>query len=402
MRLMQYCAWLRFASLGIMGLSCWSGQVAHAVNIAWVSIHPSGASSGQPSTAAAGIGFTQAPDIGYTNLLTANGHTVTRFTSIDGITAASQLVTDLNSPSIDLVILGRSNASGHYEQDAEIAVWNESVVKPMIIMNAFIARGARLGFFETNDTNTLDMTANAKLKLEVPGHPIFNGVSLDAGNVMVNDFIGALPSLPFAPNTPQRGASVVNRAIDASGTIIATVNNGTGATFASIAEFPQGATITNPGTAAPATDNVIVGPRLIFFSGSREHAAPPTSSADIAGIFDLTPDGTTLFLNSIDYLLGQAKQPGDVNEDGDVDMDDFNTIKNNFQKTVAGRSFGDLTGDLKVDWLDFRQWKNFFPFTPPPATAASGAVPEPGSAVLALTASSVLLGVGRSIRRRCA
>ncbi len=372
---------------------CLNGWQARAANIAWVSIHPSGVNSGQPSTAAQGLGFTQAPDIGYTNLLSANGHSVTRFTSIDGITATSQLVTDLNAASIDLVILGRSNASAHYEQDTEIAVWNESIAKPMIIMNAFIARGARLGFFETNDTNTLDTSPNVKLKLEVPGHPIFNGVSLDAGNVMVNDFIGAIPTAPYAPFTPQRGASVVNRALDASGTIIATVNNGTGATFASIAEFSQGDTITNPGTASPATDSIIAGPRLMFFSGTREHASPPANSAEMAGIFDLAQDGQTLFLNSIDYLLGEVDLPGDVDLDDDVDMDDFAAIRNNFQKTVTDRSFGDLTGDLLVDWKDFRQWKTNFPF---PSEAAAGAVPEPATWGLLL----VSLAVAVAARRR--
>ena len=89
MRVLHLGASLRFASIVIVSLSCFGGQVAHAANIAWVSIHPGGASSGMPSTAAAGIGFTQAPDIGYTDLLTANGHTVTRFTSIDGITAGA-------------------------------------------------------------------------------------------------------------------------------------------------------------------------------------------------------------------------------------------------------------------------------------------------------------------------
>jgi hypothetical protein len=156
--------------------------------------------------------------------------------------------------------------------------------------------------------------------------------------------------------------------------------------------WPAGSVLTN--TTAPDLDDTLGGDRLVFLSGSREEASP----ADKAGLFDLTPEGTQMFLNAVAFMSGPLPDLGDVDLDEDVDMDDFNIIKNNFQKTVSGRAFGDLTGDLKVDWLDFRQWKTAFNA---PASAAAGSVPEPAGALLGLMAVSALLGMGRSIRRRC-
>src|SRR6185436_7875422 len=75
---------------------------SQAANIIFVSFH---ADDNVPSTAAATAGFTQAPDIGYTQLLRANGHTVTRYLTRDIPEAAV-----LNAA--DLVIISRSVPSG--------------------------------------------------------------------------------------------------------------------------------------------------------------------------------------------------------------------------------------------------------------------------------------------------
>ena len=70
---------------------------SEAANIYFVSIHPG---DNTPSAAAITAGFTQAPDVGYTQLLQANGHTVTRVVSSDIPNAAL-----LNAA--DLVIISR-------------------------------------------------------------------------------------------------------------------------------------------------------------------------------------------------------------------------------------------------------------------------------------------------------
>jgi hypothetical protein len=111
----------------------------------------------------------------------------------------------------------------------------------------------------------------------------------------------------------------------------------------------------------------------------------------MAGIFDLTADGTQMFKNAVTYLGNFALKPGDVNLDTLVNIDDFNIIRDHFQQTVAGRSQGDLTGDGFVDYKDFRQWKTFNGTVVP----AGSPIPEPTAGLLA-----VLAGAGLATARR--
>jgi PEP-CTERM motif len=96
--------------------------------------------------------------------------------------------------------------------------------------------------------------------------------------------------------------------------------------------------------------------------------------------------------------------PGDVDDDNDVDLVDYQLIRNNFRTTGATRAGGDLTGpgggnvgDGVVDFYDFAQWQENFP-------TAGGSlielgnfpVPEPANIGLAMIA---LVGLA-TLRRR--
>lgn len=92
--------------------------------------------------------------------------------------------------------------------------------------------------------------------------------------------------------------------------------------------------------------------------------------------------------------------PGDVNNNGVADINDYVIIRNNFNKP-GNHNQGDLSGDGTVNFTDFRLWKNF-------RTAGAGAdigleaalggVPEPGSVGLALLGTVVFAGA--TTRRR--
>ncbi len=262
------CAWASAAS-------------SEAANIIWVSFHPG---DDTPSSAAAAAGFTRAPDVGYTERLRAAGHTVTRVLSSDLPNA-----TQLNAA--DLVIISRSVPSGHYELDAETAAWN-GITAPTLILGGYVIRDIRLGF--TAGGTIPDTAGPIGLKVKVPGHPVFDGVSLDARGQMVN----AYANVASVGATAQRGISVVTSPIATGGIVLATVGTATDPALGGmiIGEWLAGDTL------ATSPADTLGGHRMVLLTGSREVNGAPTS--EISGVYDLTDDGTRIFLNAVNYLTG--------------------------------------------------------------------------------------------------
>lgn len=259
-----------------------------AANIAWVSYH---SGDDTPTAAAAAVGFTRASDVGYTALLAANGHHVTRFTTIDSIQNNPDLIAALNTNQ--LVIISRSVPSGHYQDAAETAVWNGLTV-PFISVNGYIDRGSRLGF-NNGDTIVDSSSSQMRLKVTATGHPIFAGIALDANNLMVNPYsqrVTYTNSLTGATNL-QLGISVVTSAVVPGGTLLASVGTAGDAALGGmvIGEYPAG-------VASQRTD-VFPAKRLVILTGSREAGITGEGS----GIFDLLPDGQQLFLNAVTYMV---------------------------------------------------------------------------------------------------
>ena len=274
-----------------------------AANIAWVSFHPT---DDTPSANAgtATSGFTNAPDRGYTQLLTANGHNVTRFLSyenIDTAVFASDGVTPV-LPALgtnDLIIISRSVGSGQYQQQNETAAWN-GITKPMIVLGGYVTRGgtgggSRLGF-TTGETIPDNSSNNMRLRITAPTHPIFAGVALNSTNLMVNPYSRLITYTNAVSGAAivQRGISVNNNAMAPGGSVLAVVGTpGDGALNGPvIAELPAGVITTH-------FSEALGGRRLMFFTGSREAAG---ISGDTAGVYDLQTDGATLFLNAVTYL----------------------------------------------------------------------------------------------------
>jgi hypothetical protein len=384
--------WVRRAAIAGLAACCvLTASSARAINIAWVSLHPTDGTASAPA-AAAPFNLTEAPDIGYTNALTAAGHTVTRFTSLDNVDA-STLAADLNAPGIGLVILSRSNDSGHFTSDPETLVWNSTVAKPMIVMSAFVARGARLGLTRNVNDDTPDAPATpVKLEAVVPSHPIFAGVSLDGSNVMVNNYNLDVTAIPQFATVNQRSFNTVMHPMNGGGQILARIATA-GATQNGlvIGVTPAGSVVQNVNADG---DDVLAAARMVFYSGTREHAAVTTptaipTSTHLSGVLDLDVDGRKLFLNAVNYMAATTiVKPGDVDGDGDVDVADFNVIKTNFRTTVTLRNQGDLTGDGFVDLADFRLWKDNDPLF---GAAAAGGVPEPTGLALAWIGAAAAL-----------
>lgn len=234
-------------------------SAAGAANIIWVSDidDPAGA------------------DAGFVDLLSNAGHSISRLNVPATLTDTE--ITQLNGA--DLVIVGRANGSGEF-QDNNGAIWNSQITSPVIAMSAYIVRDNRMRWVAGND---LPDSGPAKLRAGDPAHPIFDGVALDAGNVMVDDYNVMI----------DRGTST-NTSLPVGGSVIAwnpTVSTGDVQGVA-IAEWPAGATI--------GGDQTLAGFRLLFNGGSRE--ADGAGVPD-AGVLDLTAAGQQLFLNAVDYTL---------------------------------------------------------------------------------------------------
>lgn len=117
----------KLLSLGVA--AAFGASSLPAANIAWISFHPA---DDTPSANASVAGFTNAPDVGYTALLTANGHNVTRFVTVDNLQNNAALIAAISTN--DVAIISRSAPSGHYETLAEATAWNVSVNIPLISM----------------------------------------------------------------------------------------------------------------------------------------------------------------------------------------------------------------------------------------------------------------------------
>jgi hypothetical protein len=91
---------------------------------------------------------------------------------------------------------------------------------------------------------------------------------------------------------------------------------------------------------------------------------------------------------------------GDLDGDGDVDSADYAAVRDHQQQTCLHNVDGELTNDGLVDLNDFRAFKTYYET---PTGAGSGAlgfgaaVPEPSTAVLALTLLTAALS---ALRRR--
>lgn len=254
-----------------------SAASTQATNVLWVTFHPA---DDTPSANAAAAGFTAAADAGYTQLLESNGYNVTRV-----VTSSTPDATVLNAA--DLVIVSRSVPSGDYS-GAGAQAWN-SITAPMIVMGGYVLRNSRMGY--TTGSTIPDTAGAIQLSVNDPNHPVFSGISLDSNNLTVNPYA----EIASFNGTAQRGISVNTDPVAGNGTVLATVGTASDPAAGGmiIGEWQAGATM------GDGTADTLAGHRLVFLSGSRE-ASGLTSEG--AGIYDLTDDGSKMFLNAVQYM----------------------------------------------------------------------------------------------------
>ena len=285
------CSAVCLCSLGVFS--------ANAQKIAWVTRYPT---DSNPGGFAQAVGFTKAPDIGYTDLLTANGYTVTRIPSADEFNVSTLL-------GYDLVIIGRSVNSGNFGSATESAAWNGLAVK-LIDMGGYVMRGTttsngRLGW--TTGTTMVDTAGDVTLH-PTEYHEIFSGVPLDGftGNMFNSFATGPISYTISGTNVTARGISVNMNPLAGGGTVLATVGTASDPTFGGTA-----VAIWDPGSVMNRGD-VLGSWRMAFLSGTREAAGISGDGGNTSGIFDLTPDGAKVFLNAVDWMITVVPEPSSI------------------------------------------------------------------------------------------
>jgi hypothetical protein len=212
-------------------------------------------------------------DQGFIDWLTAEGHTVDARLGYWAVLDANK-VAELNAA--DLVIASRSTSSGDFDDGEEPTLWN-SITKPMIVMNGNLIRSNRWKWM-----NTTTMVKGDDILLAVdPNHPLFEGVTLEMGNMVIFRDNTVIPGITsFVGGLDVGNGTLIARTLSAENTWIAE--------WAAGVEFYAGA------------GQIAGGRRMLFCAGTQEVAVDPQ------GAWDLSAEGEKVLRNAIKYILPAA------------------------------------------------------------------------------------------------
>jgi len=288
---------------------------AHAANIVWVSDWYDERVDGVPD------------DFAWIDFLKAHGYTVDNQaapSSGNGYwrTLDNNKIAALNAA--DLVIISKNSNSGDYASDAtEIAQWN-GITAPLMLLSAHFTRSTRWQWI--NSTAMMEDGSTPTLEAVLPQHPIFNNVNLNIQN-RVDVYDQSVGS----------GIVSFNSVIDlGNGTLLA---NPVGQNWTIIAEWDAGVPF------SAATSEVPAGKRLFFTCGTREGVGFGR------GEFNLTEEGKKIFLNGIEYMLGNLrlfKAYSPLPENGSLYPDTWASLTWSAGDTAASHDiyFGKIFADV--------------------------------------------------------
>ena len=220
----------------------------------------------------AGAGLTEGGvavnnDQGFVNVLTAAGYTVTRELGTLQTATLTQAMKD-RLEAADLIIMSRALGSGDY---GDVAGWT-AITKPIMSLMPHVVRSDGVRWKWLNTTASGE-PAESNLMAVVPAHPIFAGVTLDAGNqVDVLTTVSSFPTVAVAGN----GTILAKRASD-NNVWIVLWDKGV-ETYAGSGQTPAG-------------------PRMLFCAGEKT-----TSDDSRDGVYNLTAEGEKLFINAVKLL----------------------------------------------------------------------------------------------------
>jgi hypothetical protein len=287
-------------------------------------------------------GATAPDDQGWVDLLRAQGYTVDDQPPLSPGTGYWQTLDATKLAALeaaDLIIISRNTNSGAYANDTtEITQWN-NLRAPLLLLQAYLARNSRWLWADSEDMGARQ--AYYMAKAVDPLHPVFDGVTLDDDGQVVWLDPDVAPGFSSCINTPGAGNGRV---------IAARPDNG----YILIAEWAAGTPFYASSTQTPG------GKRMLFSAGTEQ-----TSGTNIGyGVYDLTPEGETMFLNTVDYMLAEANEPASTDSSlvawwkldetgGDIAYDSAAQYDGvTYGAPVWLPAGGKIGGALKLDGID--------------------------------------------------
>ncbi len=257
--------------LGVVAPLC-PAQVDPNAKIYWVADDMSGGDSDQ----------------GFIDLLTNAGYTLDMSFSDQELRVLEDTELELLNRA-DLIIISRDSDSRQYDDGAvEKANWNSKIARPILNLNAFYMQANRWNWVPASDTWHYEA---GPMRILEPNHPVMEGVTIVDGLV---DVVTTQTTFP-------------DGATDAAGGTLIGVREDNGYVWLAAWDTTQNISMGYPPS----------GPRMLFCCGLDEATTNKSPALAGNGTYNLTEEGSAIFLNAVKYLLDFTLEKAAIPEPSD-------------------------------------------------------------------------------------
>jgi hypothetical protein len=227
-------------------------------------------------------------DQGFIDLLTNAGYTIDMSFSEQELRVLEDTEMELLNRA-DLIIISRDSDSRQYDDGAvEIANWNSKIARPILNLNAFYMQANRWNWVPASDTWHYEA---GPMRVLEPDHPVMEGVTVADSLV---DVVATQTTFP-------------DGATDAAGGTLIGVREDNGFVWLAAWDTTQNISMGYPPS----------GPRMLFCCGLDEATTGKQPALAGNGTYNLTEEGSTIFLNAVKYLLGFTLEKAAIPEPSD-------------------------------------------------------------------------------------
>ena len=227
-------------------------------------------------------------DQGFIDLLTNAGYTIDMSFSDQELRVLEDTELELLNRA-DLIIISRDSDSRQYDDGAvEKANWNSKIARPILNLNAFYMQANRWNWVPASDTWHYEA---GPMRVLEPNHPVMEGVTVVDGLV---DVVTNQSTFP-------------DGATDAAGGTLIGVREDNGFVWLAAWDTTQNISMGYPPS----------GPRMLFCCGLDEATTGKQPALAGNGTYNLTEEGSKIFLNAVKYLLDYTLEKAAIPEPAD-------------------------------------------------------------------------------------